>query len=72
MRIWEKKSFFVFLVWKVDLLILYEVIYCREDIQEKYEGKLTKEMGGPLYEVVSRIMKALVNRKITVPGGFIG
>lgn len=43
-----------------------------EDIQEKYEGKLTKEMSGPEYEIVSRIMKTLVNRKITVPGTFIG
>jgi structure-specific recognition protein 1 len=44
----------------------------REDIQEKYEGKLNKVMSGPEYEIISRIMKTLVQRKITVPGSFIG
>jgi structure-specific recognition protein 1 len=43
-----------------------------EDIQEKYEGKLAKEMSGPEYEIISRVFKALVNRKITVPGSFMG
>uniref|UniRef100_T1JNC3 FACT complex subunit SSRP1 n=1 Tax=Strigamia maritima TaxID=126957 RepID=T1JNC3_STRMM len=43
-----------------------------KDLRNKFEGKLKKEMSGPTYEVVSRIMKALVQRKITVPGGFIG
>ncbi|XP_006822445.1 FACT complex subunit SSRP1-like [Saccoglossus kowalevskii] len=27
-------------------------------------------MSGPLFEIVSRVMKALVNKKITVPGNF--
>ena len=31
-----------------------------------------KEMVGPEYEIVSRIMKTLVGRKITVPGNFVG
>jgi structure-specific recognition protein 1 len=43
-----------------------------EELQEKYEGKLTKEMSGPTYEVMGKVMKAIVNRKITVPGGFVG
>ncbi|XP_013787241.2 FACT complex subunit Ssrp1-like [Limulus polyphemus] len=43
-----------------------------EEIKEKYEDKLQKEMGGPTFEVISRIMKALVQRKITVPGNFCG
>ena len=29
-------------------------------------------MKGPTYEVVSKLMKAIVNKKITVPGSFIG
>jgi len=29
-------------------------------------------MSGPEYEIISRIMKTLVNKKITVPGSFIG
>lgn len=44
----------------------------REDVERKFEGKLSKNMSGSLYEMVSRVMKALVNRKITVPGNFQG
>lgn len=44
----------------------------REDIKEKYEDKLQKEMSGPTFEVISRVMKAIVQRKITVPGTFKG
>lgn len=52
---------------------LYVVIYCSsEELQEKYEGKLSKEITGPTYEVMGKVMKAIVNRKITVPGGFVG
>ena len=29
-------------------------------------------MKGPTFEVVSKLMKAMVNRKITVPGAFMG
>jgi hypothetical protein len=52
---------------------LYVVTYCSsEELQEKYEGKLSKEITGPTYEVMGKVMKAIVNRKITVPGGFVG
>ncbi|KAM9375598.1 FACT complex subunit SSRP1a isoform 1-T2 [Pholidichthys leucotaenia] len=43
-----------------------------EDVERRFEDKLSKNMSGSLYEVVSRVMKALVNRKITVPGNFKG
>ncbi|XP_023814874.1 FACT complex subunit SSRP1 isoform X1 [Oryzias latipes] len=43
-----------------------------DDVERRFEGKLNKNMSGSLYEVVSRVMKALVNRKITVPGNFQG
>jgi len=45
---------------------------CSEDMESKYANKLTREMSGPEYEIISRIMKTLVNKKITVPGSFIG
>lgn len=35
-----------------------------------YDGKLTKEMSGPIYEVFSRLIRALVGKKIAVPGKF--
>lgn len=41
-----------------------------EELQEKYEGKITQEMSGPIYEIVSRLMKAVIGRRITVPGTF--
>lgn len=44
----------------------------REELKEKYEDRLSKELSGPTYDVISRIMKALVNRKVTVPGAFVG
>ncbi|XP_069485098.1 FACT complex subunit SSRP1 isoform X1 [Ambystoma mexicanum] len=43
-----------------------------DEVEKRFEGKLTKNMSGSLYEMVSRVMKALVNRKITVPGNFVG
>jgi len=49
-----------------------ELPFTDEELQEKYEGKLEKEMKGPTFEIVSKLMKAMVNKKITVPGSFIG
>uniref|UniRef100_A0A131Z369 FACT complex subunit SSRP1 n=1 Tax=Rhipicephalus appendiculatus TaxID=34631 RepID=A0A131Z369_RHIAP len=42
------------------------------DIKEKFDDKLQKNMSGPTFEVISRVMKAVVQRKITVPGNFKG
>ena len=47
------------------------VCFCyREELDKKYEGKLTKEMSGLEYEIVSKLMKTLTAKKITVPGNF--
>ena len=43
-----------------------------EDLEKEYEGKLQAEMSGPTYEVISRVFKSLIKRKITVPGTFMG
>ena len=43
---------------------------CSEELQEQYDGKLTREMSGSFYEVFSRVMRVLVGKKITVPGTF--
>ena len=42
----------------------------REELKEKYDGKLSQELEGPLCEVFSRLMRVMVGRKITVPGSF--
>merc|ERR1740123_2045958 len=49
-----------------------ELPFTEEELAEKYQGKLEKDMKGPTFELVSKVMKALVNRKITVPGNFMG
>lgn len=52
--------------------MILSFLFLREDIKQKYEDKLQKEMTGPTFEVISRVMKAIVQRKITVPGSFKG
>ncbi|NWU86227.1 SSRP1 protein, partial [Onychorhynchus coronatus] len=37
-------------------------------VEKRFEGRLTNPPSGSLYEMVSRVPPALVNRKITVPG----
>ncbi|XP_067633596.1 FACT complex subunit Ssrp1 isoform X1 [Eurosta solidaginis] len=49
-----------------------ELPLTEEELKEKYEGKLEKEISGPLYEVMGKVMKVLIGRKITGPGSFIG
>jgi len=63
---------FLVMVFNKDDETTLELSLTEEEIAEKYEGKLEKEMSGLEYEVVSRIMKSFVNRKITVPGTFVG
>lgn len=41
-----------------------------EEVEKPFEGQLTKNMLGSLYEMVSQVMKVLVNHKITVPDNF--
>ncbi|XP_053964664.1 FACT complex subunit Ssrp1 [Anastrepha ludens] len=49
-----------------------ELPFSDEELKEKYEGKIEKELSGPLYEVMGKVMKVLIGRKITGPGNFIG
>ncbi|KAJ8913622.1 hypothetical protein NQ315_013444 [Exocentrus adspersus] len=49
-----------------------ELPFTEEELKEKYEGKLDKELSGPTYEVLGKIMKNIINRKLTGPGAFIG
>lgn len=49
-----------------------ELPFTETELKEKYEDKLTKEISGPKYEVLAKIMKALINRKLTGSGSFIG
>lgn len=49
-----------------------ELPFSEEELKTKYENKLTKELSGPVYEVLGKVMKTLVNRKLTGPGNFVG
>ena len=44
--------------------------HCRDELKEKYEGKLSKTMTGQFYEVFSKVLRVLVGRKVTVPGTY--
>lgn len=43
-----------------------------EELKTKYEGRLPKEIKGQSYEVMSKLIKGLANKKLMVPGSFRG
>ncbi|XP_063599816.1 FACT complex subunit Ssrp1-like isoform X1 [Penaeus indicus] len=49
-----------------------ELPLTEEELQEKYEGRMEKEMTGSQFELISKIFKGLCNRKIVTPGNFVG
>ncbi|KPI95662.1 PREDICTED: FACT complex subunit Ssrp1 [Papilio xuthus] len=49
-----------------------ELPFTEEELTEKYEGKISKELSGPTYEVLAKIMKVIINRRVTGPGDFLG
>ncbi|XP_069135887.1 FACT complex subunit SSRP1-like [Argopecten irradians] len=63
---------FIILLFQKDDEMTLELGQSDEDFETKYEGKLQREMSGLEYEVISRVFKAVTNRKITVPGTFVG
>lgn len=67
----QTRYHFLILLFNKDQDLSLNLALTDSDIA-KHEGKLAKEMFGPEYEIISRIMKALVNKKITVPGSFLG
>ncbi|OAD58135.1 FACT complex subunit Ssrp1 [Eufriesea mexicana] len=48
-----------------------ELPFSEYELKEKYEDKLPKELSGPTYEVLGKVMKVIINRKLTGPGNFI-
>ncbi|KAJ8042829.1 FACT complex subunit SSRP1 [Holothuria leucospilota] len=66
----QTRYHFLIMSFSKEETISLDLNIAEEDLEQKYEGKLQKEMAGPIYEIVSRLMKALVARKITVPGSF--
>ncbi|XP_059819120.1 FACT complex subunit SSRP1-like [Hypanus sabinus] len=68
----QTRYHFLILLFSKDDELSLTLNMSEEEVAKKFDGKLTRDMAGPLYEVVSRIMKSLVSRKITVPGNFVG
>ncbi|XP_044152805.1 FACT complex subunit SSRP1 isoform X1 [Bufo gargarizans] len=68
----QTRYHFLILLFSKEEDITLTLNMSEEEVEKRFEGKLKKNMSGCLYEMVSRVMKALVNRKITVPGNFQG
>nr|CAG4638319.1 EOG090X02Z1 [Cyclestheria hislopi] len=68
----QTRYHFLVLLFNKDEETSFELPLTEEELKEKFEGRLSRDCSGPTYEVMSKIMKGLVNRKITVPGNFTG
>lgn len=68
----QTRYHFLILLFNKDDETTLELGLSEKDLAEKYEGKLSKEMSGLEYEIVSKLMKALLNKKVTVPTDFVG
>uniref|UniRef100_A0A4W4G2W2 FACT complex subunit SSRP1 n=1 Tax=Electrophorus electricus TaxID=8005 RepID=A0A4W4G2W2_ELEEL len=68
----QTRYHFLILLFSKDEDVSLTLNMSEEEVERRFDGKLNKNMSGSLYEMVSRVMKALVNRKITVPGNFQG
>ncbi|XP_065090605.1 FACT complex subunit Ssrp1 [Ochlerotatus camptorhynchus] len=68
----QTRYHFLVTLFQMDEETNIELPFTEEELKEKYEDKLTKELAGPVYEVLGKIMKVIINRKLTGPGTFIG
>lgn len=44
-----------------------ELALSETEIKDKYHGKLNKVMSGPMFEIVSKLIRVLLEKKITLP-----
>eukprot|EP01006_Ploeotia_vitrea_P053291 TRINITY_DN67774_c10_g1_i1.p1 TRINITY_DN67774_c10_g1~~TRINITY_DN67774_c10_g1_i1.p1 ORF type:complete len:419 (+),score=219.08 TRINITY_DN67774_c10_g1_i1:51-1259(+) len=59
---------FLLLQFKTDEATGVTLNMDEEVLQQKYAGKLALEMEGPLYDIFTRVLKALTSQKVVVPG----
>ncbi|MES1921060.1 FACT complex subunit ssrp1, partial [Bonamia ostreae] len=66
------KTFYHFVIIKFgeDSQITVSVDIPQKEIEEKYDGKLSREMEGPSFRITTRIFKTLSNTKVFMPGSF--
>ncbi|XP_017003111.2 FACT complex subunit Ssrp1 [Drosophila takahashii] len=68
----QTRYHYLVLLFAPDEETTIELPFSESELRDKYEGKLEKEISGPVYEVMGKVMKVLIGRKITGPGNFIG
>nr|CAG4650818.1 EOG090X02Z1 [Simocephalus serrulatus]SVE94132.1 EOG090X02Z1 [Simocephalus serrulatus] len=68
----QTRYHFLVLLFNKDEETSFEIPLSEEELKEKFEGRLSRDCSGSTYEVMGTIMKAMVNRKITIPGNFTG
>ncbi|XP_052861792.1 FACT complex subunit Ssrp1 [Anopheles cruzii] len=68
----QTRYHFLVTLFQMDEETNIELPFSEEELKEKYEDKLTKELSGPVYEILGKIMKVIINRKLTGPGSFVG
>ncbi|KAL7736477.1 hypothetical protein ACLKA6_019678 [Drosophila palustris] len=68
----QTRYHYLVLLFAPDEETTIELPFSEAELRDKYEGKLEKELSGPVYEVMGKVMKVLIGRKITGPGNFIG
>lgn len=68
----QTRYHFLVLLFGVEEETSIELPLSEKELKDKYEDKLSKELSGPTYEVLGKIMKVIVNRKLTGPGTFLG
>ncbi|XP_037715990.1 FACT complex subunit Ssrp1 [Drosophila subpulchrella] len=68
----QTRYHYLVLLFAPDEETTIELPFSEAELRDKYDGKLEKEISGPVYEVMGKVMKVLIGRKITGPGNFIG
>lgn len=68
----QTRYHFLVLLFGMEEETSIELPFTEQELKEKYEDKLSKELSGPVYEVLGKIMKVIINRKLTGPGTFLG
>lgn len=68
----QTRYHYLVLLFNQDEETSIELPFTEEELKEKYDDKLPKELSGPTFEVLGKVMKVAINRKLTGPGAFIG
>ncbi|XP_071516911.1 FACT complex subunit Ssrp1 [Panulirus ornatus] len=63
---------YLILLFSGDDMDHIELPLTEEELQDKYEGRLDKEISGLQFEIISKMFKGICNRKIVTPGNFTG